>query len=491
MDNLDYTYSNSGIGNRLLKVQDNSNINFGFKDNINQTNDYTYDPNGNMIRDYNKAINTNMTYNHLNLPTHIPINGGSISYYYDAAGVKQKKVVSGGATTEYAGNYVYEHGVLQFASTIEGYLKPVNPNNLAQGFNYVYKYKDHLGNIRLTYADSNNNGNIDPVTEIISEKNYYPFGLQHKGYNSVVSANSSSVAQRFSFGGKEFNDELGLGWYDVSARNYDPTLARWMNIDPLAERMRKHSPYNFGFNNPVYFQDYDGMSPSGPNPIKKLVKKAAKKIAGRLGKQRRLRQVLDDPKASKSDKGWIKSEINQMKKNNELGTKRKSIRNPPGKDLAHERGREAAKGYDYEHSNLQNRADHRRQHKYDNNGRKNKERPVESATVAAASTISNEEASASSADSASFTTGSDSLDFITNASYEMVSFMDNFGTGIFGDNSVGTFVDDWLNPFPGLSELLKPIMEPDGSNNSGSSSSKTNTSSSQSESEECIEECSN
>ncbi|MCH4829757.1 polymorphic toxin type 8 domain-containing protein, partial [Flavobacterium columnare] len=26
---------------------------------------------------------------------------------------------------------------------------------------------------------------------------------------------------------------------------------------------------------------------------------------------------------------------------------RKSIRNPPGKDLAHERGREAAKGYSY------------------------------------------------------------------------------------------------------------------------------------------------
>jgi hypothetical protein len=33
--------------------------------------------------------------------------------------------------------------------------------------------------------------------------------------------------------------------------------------------------------------------------------------------------------------------------------KRSTIRNPPGKDLAHERGREAAKGYDYSHSNLQ------------------------------------------------------------------------------------------------------------------------------------------
>ncbi|WP_371414628.1 RHS repeat domain-containing protein [Flavobacterium sp. 140616W15] len=150
------------------------------------------------------------------------------------------------------GGFQYKNDVLQYFPTAEGYVNNT-PVNGANSYNYVFNYTDHLGNVRVSYKK-----NAQNVLEILEENNYYPFGLKHEGDN----VNPASD-YKYKYNGKELQDELSLNLYDYGARNYDPALGRWMNIDPLAEQMRRHSPYNYAFDNPVYFIDPDGMAPRG------------------------------------------------------------------------------------------------------------------------------------------------------------------------------------------------------------------------------------
>ncbi|WP_299155975.1 DUF6443 domain-containing protein [uncultured Tenacibaculum sp.] len=251
IDDLDY----SNQYNKLDELEDNSGSTEGVQ--AAQVT-YGYDVNGNLTSDSAKDI-TNIEYNHLNLPTKIHFgNSQRIEYIYTASGIKlQKNKIDGTpTTTKYAGSFIYVNNVLKHFSQREGYVE-----KNGSSFTYVYQYTDHLGNIRLNYT--NTGSRTAPSLQIREENHYYPFGMKHKGYGPSI----TGVQNNYKYNGKEYQDDVingkRLDWYDYEARNYDATIGRFFNVDPLADSPMQadKSPYAYTWNNPINLTDPDGMHP--------------------------------------------------------------------------------------------------------------------------------------------------------------------------------------------------------------------------------------
>ena len=254
IDNLTYAYD----GNQLQAVTDSYRNSEGFNDGNTTGFDYIYDTNGNLTQDKNKGVE--MQYNHLNLPKHV-LNKQkmrSLEYSYDATGIKHQKKFSGyGIATKkttYTPTAVYKNNNLELVFTPEGYAEPKDPSTGSGGFTHVYQYKDHLGNNRLSYADSNGNGKIDTPgsTAVTLWKDDFEdkgtgdwesvgakYGRKITGFDTTKAKSGAKSGYITINADRKWTDYYvhSNEWLDINISK--PTLYRfsgWVYVDPIIYR---------------------------------------------------------------------------------------------------------------------------------------------------------------------------------------------------------------------------------------------------------------
>ena len=183
-----------------------------------------YDSTGSLTVDGLRGAS--ISYNILNLPEEVYVGNEKVSYIYTSSGEKLATQV-GSSLTYYRGPLVYSGETLLYLVHPEGLTR-----KSTGGYVYYYMKRDHLGSTRV---------------------------LCHA---------SGKELQDQSLGGKL------LGFYDFGSRFYDPTLGRWLNVDPKLEFV---SPYGYCANNPVLYID-----PNGEDIVLTISKEVTVTVATRL-----------------------------------------------------------------------------------------------------------------------------------------------------------------------------------------------------------------
>lgn len=250
------TYSGDCLVSRCIKEPLNNNPL--------STVSFTHDALGRMTHD--GAQNLDITYNYLDLPEKISRNDTLlVKYLYLADGMKMGARSSSGNGLEYRGTMTFRRntlGTLTFESV------PFFAGRMtADGIQY--HVTDHLGSVRAV---------VDGATgSILEASDYSAFGTRRQPQlppllSNQLDSNSVTLTTPFRhhFTGQEeqagitnspgsSSSLLSLPYTDFGARQYSPTLSRWLVPDPMSEKYYDVSPYAYCANDPVNLVDPYGM----------------------------------------------------------------------------------------------------------------------------------------------------------------------------------------------------------------------------------------
>jgi RHS repeat-associated protein len=117
-----------------------------------------------------------------------------------------------------------------------------------------YELSNHLGNVLAVVSDRIRMRTDSTWTQVLSRTDYYPFGLEMTG-------RTESATYRYGFNGKE-KDPSGQ-WsnqthYDYGFRIYNPTIGKFLSVDPLTKEFPWNSTYAFAENDVIRSIDLEG-----------------------------------------------------------------------------------------------------------------------------------------------------------------------------------------------------------------------------------------
>ena len=224
---------------------------------------FAYDANGNTTHD--GRTGQDLVWNALNLLSGATVTEGGVTstlatYTWLADGTKYSTERPDGSGYVYKGELIYTKapgGALTLDCVLTTGGRIVAERDAAgtlSGYSVRHHIRDHLGSVRAVTDGS--------TGEVLETSDYLPFGTRWALTGGTQGATSTITdpSNRWRYSGKEEQQALSpaLSLLDYGARMYDPTLARWLTPDPLAEKQYQSGPYSFCYANPVIVIDKDG-----------------------------------------------------------------------------------------------------------------------------------------------------------------------------------------------------------------------------------------
>jgi RHS repeat-associated protein len=169
-------------------------------------------------------------------------------------------------TTHVANSFYcsFENALVQIEPQLNGIEDFINLNQTEDLL--YFTHSDHLGSSSFI---------TDLSGEAVQHLQYLPFG------ESFVSQTSTSWQTRYSFSGKEKDEETGYSYF--GARYYDSDLSIWLSVDPLADKYPSMSVYMYTAGNPINLLDPDGNYLFGLFGSTKEQREAAKSFQSKHG----------------------------------------------------------------------------------------------------------------------------------------------------------------------------------------------------------------